>query len=85
MFYGVLDGFCLHYINTGHPPPLLVRGASGEITELATSGLPLGVRKEIRLEEFSIAIEPNDVVMFYTDGITEARNDSGEFFGGDRL
>jgi serine phosphatase RsbU (regulator of sigma subunit) len=70
--------------NAGHPLPLLVRGGSvvGEITcpPAAPWGLGIGTPTVV-----SVALEPGDCVLLYTDGVTEARTPDGEMFGLDRL
>ncbi len=74
--------FC--YTSAGHNPALLVR-AAGETEQLAATGLPLGLLPtgEYGLEER--ALEPGDLVLIYTDGITEATNPAGEEYGLTRL
>ncbi|CAA9384151.1 MAG: Serine phosphatase RsbU, regulator of sigma subunit [uncultured Pseudonocardia sp.] len=76
-------------LNAGHPPPLLIRGGK-VVKELGTRPrLPLGVEPlpgrpvvaEVRREQ----LEPGDRLLFHTDGITEARDTSGAFFGEERL
>lgn len=85
LFYGVLepDGI-FRYVNAGHPPPLL-RRASGEIERLTSENIPLGLFRDIRWELKSIRLYPGDVLVFYTDGFTEAENALGEMFGEERL
>ncbi|MBJ6723988.1 SpoIIE family protein phosphatase [Geomesophilobacter sediminis] len=73
------------YTNAGHPPPVLYRPASGMFQELDTDGLILGVRKDVAFEEKSIAVEPGDILLLYTDGITESENPKEEMFGQERL
>ncbi|XSG84875.1 MAG: PAS domain S-box protein [Methylohalobius sp. ZOD2] len=73
----------LSYANAGHNRPLLLR--RGESLELDTDGLILGVSKEVTFEEKQLTLEDGDVLLLYTDGITEAQNKSGEFFGEARL
>lgn len=75
------------YSCAGHPPPRLVRSKSRTITSLAgASTLPLGILSErpARAEETAV-LEPGDLIVFYSDGITEARSPTGEFFGTARL
>jgi serine/threonine protein phosphatase PrpC len=77
----------LRYVLAGHPPPLLVRHGRA-IKELGHAPrTPLGVR-ELPPDRFNIGyeqLEPGDRLLLYSDGITEARNAEGEFFGEDRL
>jgi sigma-B regulation protein RsbU (phosphoserine phosphatase) len=73
----------LTYCNAGHNPPLLVR-ASG-MHRLETGGMVVGMIKEATFEEQTIQLEPGDVLVAFSDGITEARNVDGEEFGEGRL
>ncbi len=73
----------LCYANAGHNPPLLLRG--GKPLELDADGLILGVMKAVAYEERTVRLAEGDVLLLYTDGITEARNRAGEFFGTERL
>jgi phosphoserine phosphatase RsbU/P len=87
LFYAVLnvDTNCLSYVNAGHNPPLLVRGKTGEVLTLQAKGIALGVVDGMNLDEKEINIEPDDIVILYTDGLTEAVNKNDEQFGVDRL
>lgn len=73
---------CL-YSNAGHNPPYLCRG--GEIRELEVSGIPLGIFGESQYEDSEEILSPGDVVVLYSDGITECMNEDEEEFGDDRL
>jgi serine phosphatase RsbU (regulator of sigma subunit)/predicted ester cyclase len=73
----------LTYCNAGHNPPLLVR-ASG-MQRLETGGMVVGMIKEATFEEQTVQLEPGDVLVAFSDGITEARNADGEEFGEGRL
>ena len=73
----------MSYVNAGHNAPLLLR--AGNIHELTTRGVVLGVLENAKYEEQSILLQPGDIVCFYTDGVTEARNSEGKFFGEARL
>jgi sigma-B regulation protein RsbU (phosphoserine phosphatase) len=75
----------LTYVNAGHNPPLLLRTDSGEMIKLKTKGIALGVKSGVRLEEAEVGLERGDLLVLYTDGITEAFNEKGEAFGEDRL
>jgi serine phosphatase RsbU (regulator of sigma subunit) len=80
----------LRWVNAGHPPALLLRRGSSARELAAEASLPLGLggsapahADAVRVNEASL--EPDDIVLFYTDGITEARSPTGELFGADRL
>ncbi len=88
VFYGELDPSTgeLVYANAGHPPPYLVTGEKRVITkELVRTGLPLGLFKSEVWERGVVKLKPNDILTLYTDGITEAQNARGSFFGDFRL
>ena len=70
-------------MNAGHLPPAILR--DGEITTLSATGLPLGLFCEARYSACSVHLDPGDVLVFYTDGLTEARNATDEEFGRERL
>lgn len=74
--------FC--YTNAGHNPPLLLR-ASGEHEELGATGLPLGLLPVGEYERAERRLGPGDLVIIYTDGVTEAANPEGEEYGLTRL
>ena len=79
-----LETGVLRYANAGHNPPLIHR-ASGELEELTRSGMALGVLEGIELVEKQIQLQPNDSVLFYTDGLTEAFSPREELYGVERL
>jgi serine phosphatase RsbU (regulator of sigma subunit) len=77
------DGrFC--YANAGHNPALLLRAAGGD-EELAATGLPLGLLPVEDYARQERRLEPGDLVVIYTDGVTEAANPAGEEYGLERL
>lgn len=86
VFYGIIEPHTGHmrYCCAGHNPPLLFR-ADGEVETLHTPGIALGVLENIALEEREVCIAPGDVVVCYTDGVTEAINAAEEPFGVERL
>ena len=87
LFYGIYDPDTgeFAYANGGHNPPLIVH-ADGSSTVLAmTGGIALGVAPGIQYEQANVTLLPGDTVLLYTDGVTEAVNDVGEFFGLERL
>jgi len=72
------------WINAGHPPPLLIRGSKVVAEMKAEPCLPLGLG--IRITEVGeCRLRPSDRVLFYSDGVTEARSGGGQQFGVDRL
>jgi sigma-B regulation protein RsbU (phosphoserine phosphatase) len=79
----------LHYVNAGHNPPLLFRSLSKNKTskELSVGGLPLGamLNPPIAFEQGRENLRPGDVLVAYTDGITEIKNRSEEEWGVNRL
>jgi sigma-B regulation protein RsbU (phosphoserine phosphatase) len=87
LFYAVLtpEKKLLHYINAGHNPPFVVKEDSGDVILLRASGIAMGVIDDVLLEEKVIELGSNDIVVFYTDGITEAINRKSEQFGEKRL
>ncbi len=87
VFYAVLDPDThrLTYVNAGHNPPLFYRAARKELTTLKGHGVALGVMPSIALEEHTIEMAPDDLVLMYTDGVTDAINAREEEFGTDRL
>lgn len=87
VFYCILDTTtgALHYANGGHNYPLLYRAATDTIEQLQTIGLVLGVMPEPRFEQRSTTLEPGDVLVLYTDGVTEAMDPRRQLFGEQRL
>ena len=87
LFYAVLNSEKgkLEYVNAGHNPPFVVKKNSGDVILLRANGIAMGVIDDVSLEEKEIKLDSNDIVVFYTDGITEAINDNGEQFGEKRL
>lgn len=72
------------FTNAGHCPSLLVR-ADGSFHWLEATGIPLGLMEEWAYARHETAMAPGDLLMLYTDGITEAMDPSDEEFGTDRL
>jgi phosphoserine phosphatase RsbU/P len=87
LFYGVLDAQnrSIAYVNAGHNPPLLCRGIDGTISEIPATGMAVGALEDAEYASGTVAFEPGDVMVLYTDGITEAENASQEMFGEERL
>ncbi|QDB80525.1 serine/threonine-protein phosphatase [Georgenia wutianyii] len=74
----------LQYLNAGHPHPLLLRHGSA-LDPLTRSGRALFGLGGREASVSRVQLEPGDQVVLYTDGVTEARDEHGEFFGVDRL
>ena len=88
VFYGILDPATgtLTYCNAGHNPPYLFRGQNGDpVQALRTTGIPLGMFEDMTWEQRIVQLAPGDLLVLYTDGITEAQNRQEEFFGEERL
>jgi sigma-B regulation protein RsbU (phosphoserine phosphatase) len=85
-FYGILDvtNKTLTYTNAGHNPPILLK-QNGEFSFMERGSVPLGMFKDTRYHEYYLTTEPGDVIVLYTDGVTEAQNLQGEEFGRERL
>ena len=85
LFYGALDTVNrrLTYCNAGHAAPILFRG--DQHCELREGGLVLGADAKAVYEERQFYIHPGDLLIFYTDGLTETMNPEGETFGRERL
>ncbi len=86
-FYATLDTYSgrLTYANCGHNWPLWLRSATGEVRPLAARGIIIGIFSDVELEEHEIEMAPGDILIFYTDGVTEARDVDGQLFDDERL
>jgi phosphoserine phosphatase RsbU/P len=84
--YAVLDASnrTLAYSNAGHNPPLLI-GADGQARFIDQGGIPLGMFRDTRYYEFYLMLEPGQILVLYTDGVTEAANAKEEQYGRARL
>jgi serine phosphatase RsbU (regulator of sigma subunit) len=97
--FGLQDRFCtvlyaeLHpgrdvlkakIANGGHPHPYILR-SDGRVEEVAITGTLLGLLSDVTFEELEVDLGPGDLLVAYTDGVTEARNPTGAFFGTDGL
>jgi sigma-B regulation protein RsbU (phosphoserine phosphatase) len=87
LFYVKYDAInrILFYSNAGHVPPLLFRQSEETCRKLDAEGLIIGVRKGEIYEEKQVRLQEGDVLLLYTDGVTEALNSAGEQFGVTRL
>jgi sigma-B regulation protein RsbU (phosphoserine phosphatase) len=86
LLYGLLnpETMNLTYVNAGHNPPVLFR-KDGTQEHLSGTGIALGAMEESEYQEATVALAPGDVLVCYTDGVTEAINDGEEQFGEVRL
>jgi sigma-B regulation protein RsbU (phosphoserine phosphatase) len=84
--YGVLDSnnHIFTFSNFGHNPPILLR-QDGTVELLHEGGLVLGVSRQAIFEERALVIQPGDIVVMYTDGVTEVFDETGREFGSDGL
>jgi sigma-B regulation protein RsbU (phosphoserine phosphatase) len=88
MLYCVIDTrqMALEYANAGHCQPVLIKNADRSTTLLqGARNLPLGVMSDREYQYEKVPLDPGDTVFLYTDGVTEARDPSGEEFGIERL
>ncbi len=69
--------------NAGATQPLFCRG--GDVDTVHAEGFPLGMFPNVKYEEFSLATQPGDSLIFFSDGIVDAQNQAGDMFGDDRL
>ena len=85
MFFGILDDVGkLEYINAGHPSPVLMRNSTAE--EAFTEGsFPVGLVPEAEFATTTLQLEPNDTLVLYSDGVTEAMDPDEELYGVARL
>jgi len=82
LFYGVFDGATrqLRYVNAGHNPPMVI-GRDGSSISLRSCGAPVGMFPDWPYVEDAVQLSPGDLVLAYTDGLTEAENPAGEEWG----
>jgi sigma-B regulation protein RsbU (phosphoserine phosphatase) len=87
LFYGQLQPATgqLTYVNAGHNVPLLYQRATGQVTSLMRTGMPLGVDSEAAYAQRTLQLLPGDVLLLYTDGVTDALNPREEEFSLSRL
>ncbi len=85
LFYGILNAKELTFIysNAGHNPPIIFREGLGVFLE--NGGIPLGIIEDTSYSEDQIQLISGDIIVLYTDGVTEATNENKEIFGVNRL
>jgi serine phosphatase RsbU (regulator of sigma subunit) len=86
LFMGILDTGTglLRYVNAGHHPQFVMRTGGG-IEPMTSTGLPIALYPDHGYKEASTRIGAGDLLFFYTDGLVEAEDASGDMFGADRL
>jgi sigma-B regulation protein RsbU (phosphoserine phosphatase) len=85
VFHCLLDrNGSLHYINGGHCAPILI-SQTGRYEYLEATAMPVGMLAEAEFKVEERQLSPGDRIVIYTDGVTEAQNPSGEFFGRKQL
>jgi phosphoserine phosphatase RsbU/P len=87
LYYGLLDSANrkLTYVNAGHNPPLLFRAGDRSLQELPATGIAMGVLDDASYSQETVEMAGGDILVLYTDGITEAENANLEMFGTGRL
>jgi serine phosphatase RsbU (regulator of sigma subunit) len=89
LFYGILDARknMMVYCNAGHNPPFLFRNSetTPSVQPLVNTGIPLGILEGKTWTIGTVSFGPGDLLVLYTDGVTEAENTSNENFGSERL
>jgi serine phosphatase RsbU (regulator of sigma subunit) len=75
----------LRFVNCGHNPALLFRANSRDVVPMNSSCFPLGMFDSVSCEINRASLAAGDILVLYTDGITEAENSQGEEFGMERL
>jgi sigma-B regulation protein RsbU (phosphoserine phosphatase) len=76
-----LDNGRVAYVNAGHNRPLWYRAATQDVVELRARGVVMGILEDIRLDQQRLDMGPGDVLVLYTDGLTEALNAEEQEFG----
>jgi sigma-B regulation protein RsbU (phosphoserine phosphatase) len=79
------DAHTFTYSRAGHPPALHYKSATKHVHELSVGGMVLGVCEDMKYPTASVSLDIGDVLVLYTDGITEATDVSSEVFGSQRL
>ena len=75
----------MRYANAAHNPPLLWKSSLQKIIKLDSEGLVLGLQKDAQYQCGEILLKKNDVILYYTDGVTDTSNVLGERFHEERL
>jgi sigma-B regulation protein RsbU (phosphoserine phosphatase) len=73
----------VRFVNAGHMPPVILR--PGQVEEMPAGGPALGLMPKANYSEQTVELSKGEVLVIYSDGVTEARNEAGDFFGEERL
>jgi len=87
VFYGILEPEKneLVYSNAGHNPAIHLKAGNGEMTLLKNTGMPLGLYDDQDWQQRKIQLDPGDLVVMYTDGVTDAQNPLNQLYGMERF
>jgi sigma-B regulation protein RsbU (phosphoserine phosphatase) len=87
LFYGLMDSTSrtFTYVNAGHNPPVHYCAADGNLSELEATGIAMGVLDDAQYTQDTVQMAQDDLLILYTDGITEAENNQLEMFGLEQL
>ncbi|MDD3407313.1 MAG: SpoIIE family protein phosphatase [Methanomicrobium sp.] len=87
LFYGILDRTqrSFKYVNAGHNPPMVYHSSDKTISELESTGIAMGAVEDAEYEAKECPLQAGDIMVLYTDGITEAMNEKEEMYGEERL
>ena len=82
LFFGILDiqAHSFTYCNAGHEPPILIRG-NGELDRLKDGGTVVGIVDSFEFQEIAVPFRPGDMLVAFSDGVTEAMSEEREQFG----
>jgi sigma-B regulation protein RsbU (phosphoserine phosphatase) len=87
VFYAVLDPASkrLLYCNAGHNPGLILHAALDPVDSLKRTGIALGAMEDARYRQEQVSLVQGDLLVLYTDGVTEAQDGEGHFLGDERF
>lgn len=87
LFYGIIDKETkvFRYVNAGHNPPIVYRSITKEFFTLPLTGMAVGVMSDASYEQDKITLQSGDIIILYTDGVTEAINETDEMYDERRL
>ncbi|MDD4300354.1 MAG: SpoIIE family protein phosphatase [Methanomicrobium sp.] len=87
LFYGILDRTqrSFKYVNAGHNPPMVYHSSDKTISELESTGIAMGAVEDAEYGAKECPLQAGDIMVLYTDGITEAMNEKEEMYGEERL